>query len=204
MVINERLIYSRGEVREVKIRYVNLLCVAVVICLAIYTNRVTSKVKGIMQSIQVTSTAFKEKESIPDKYTCKGDNQSPPLEWKVARNDALKSFAIVCRDPDAPGHTWVHWVLFNIPAETTSIPENVSPLQWIQGVKQGRNSWGKKGYGGPCPPSRTHRYIFTVYGLDTILNVSSGASYEEVMSAMQGHIRAQGQLIGMYSASLKE
>jgi hypothetical protein len=151
--------------------------------------------------LKVSSPAFQEGDLIPQTYTCDGRNVSPPMAWAGAPADA-KSFALICDDPDAPVGTWVHWVLFNVPAGTSELPENVAPEKTLAfGERQGRNSWGKIGYGGPCPPGGTHRYFFRVYALDTLLSLEAGASREQVDKAMQGHILAQGHLMGRYRRS---
>jgi Raf kinase inhibitor-like YbhB/YbcL family protein len=148
--------------------------------------------------LNVTSSAFKEGELIPRKYTCDDRNVSPPLTW-AAPPPETKTLALICDDPDAPVGTWVHWVLFNVPGSTRELPENVAPAKTLAfGERHGRNSWGNIGYGGPCPPSGTHRYYFKVYALDTALTLDPGAPKEEVEKAMRGHILAQGQLMGRY------
>lgn len=148
--------------------------------------------------LKVTSSAFKEGEMIPKKYTCDDRNVSPPLAWSEAPS-GTKSLALICDDPDAPAGTWVHWVLFNVPASTRELPENVAPEKTLAvGERQGRNSWGKIGYGGPCPPSGTHRYYFKIQALDISLALEAGATKEDLEKAMRGHILAQGQLMGRY------
>jgi Raf kinase inhibitor-like YbhB/YbcL family protein len=148
--------------------------------------------------LKVTSTAFKEGEMIPKKFTCDDRDISPPLAWSEGPA-GTKSFVLICDDPDAPVGTWVHWVLFNMPATTRELPENVAPEKTLAfGEKHGKNSWSKFGYGGPCPPSGTHRYFFKIYALDTSLNLAPGVIKAEVEKAMQGHIVAQGQLMGRY------
>ena len=144
-------------------------------------------------TMQVTSPAFAEGQLIPKKYTCDDINISPQLDIKGVPS-GTQSLALIADDPDAPGRTWVHWVLFNIPASTTSLPEGVTGV----GV-QGKNDFPKLGYGGPCPPAGpAHRYFFNVYALDITLSLPEGAKKADVEKAMQGHILAQGQLIGKY------
>lgn len=148
--------------------------------------------------LKVTSTAFKEGEMIPQKHTCDDRDVSPPLAWSEAPAGA-KSFALICDDPDAPVGTWVHWVLFNLPATTRELPENIAPEKTLAfGERHGKNSWGRLGYGGPCPPGGTHRYFFKLYALDTTLSLQPGATKADVEKAMQGHILSQGQLMGRY------
>jgi Raf kinase inhibitor-like YbhB/YbcL family protein len=148
--------------------------------------------------LTVTSPAFKEGEMIPRKHACDDRNASPPLAW-TEPPAGTGSLALICDDPDAPVGTWVHWVLFNIPASTRELPESVAPENTLAyGERQGRNGWGEIGYGGPCPPSGTHRYYFKLYALDKTLDLGPGAAKAEVERAMQGHILAQGQLMGRY------
>lgn len=149
-------------------------------------------------SIKLTSTAFKEGEPIPRQYTCTGVNVSPSLEWSGVPKSA-KTLVIVADDPDAPSGTWVHWVLYNLPADNIGMVENLPATDELRaGGFQGKNDFGKIGYGGPCPPSGTHRYFFKIYALDNELPLKAGATKAEVEKAMEGHVVAQGQLIGTY------
>jgi Raf kinase inhibitor-like YbhB/YbcL family protein len=148
--------------------------------------------------IKLTSTAFKEGESISRVYTCDGVNISPPLEWSGVPKTA-KTIAIVADDPDAPGGTWVHWVLYNLPADNIGLVENVPATENLKaGGFQGKNDFGKVGFGGPCPPSGTHRYFFRIYALDSELPLKAGATKAELTKAMEGHTVLQGQLMGTY------
>jgi Raf kinase inhibitor-like YbhB/YbcL family protein len=148
--------------------------------------------------IKLTSTAFKDGGMIPTKYTCDGADVSPPLEWSGAPQ-TTKSLALICDDPDAPGKTWVHWVVFNLPASRTSLPENVPSQETIAGGgKQGMNDFNKIGYGGPCPPSGTHRYFFKIYALGAELNLDSSTTKDQLVQAMKDYILAQGELMGRY------
>jgi Raf kinase inhibitor-like YbhB/YbcL family protein len=148
--------------------------------------------------IKLVSTSFKDGESIPRPYTCDGVNVSPPLEWIGAPKTA-KTIAIVCDDPDAPGGTWVHWVLYNLPAENIGLVENLPATENLKaGGFQGKNDFQKIGYGGPCPPSGTHRYFFHVYAIDIELPLKAGATKAELVKAMEGHVLTQGQLMGTY------
>src|SRR2546426_12804299 len=147
---------------------------------------------------KVTSTAFNEGQPIPKQYTCDGVNISPPLEWSGVPKTA-KTIAIVCDDPDAPGGTWVHWMLYNLPADNIGLVENLPATETLKaGGFQGKNDFSKTGYGGPCPPSGTHRYFFKIYALDSELPLKAGATKEELMKAMEGHIVLQGQLVATY------
>lgn len=149
--------------------------------------------EGAAMSIKVSSEAFAAEEMIPKKYTCDGDDLSPPLSWSGVPETTL-SLALIADDPDAPAGTWVHWVLYNLPPELTSLPQGVQAI----GV-EGINGFRRSGYGGPCPPrGTTHRYFFKLYGLDTQLDLSPGASKAQVEKAMDGHTLAQGQLMGKY------
>jgi Raf kinase inhibitor-like YbhB/YbcL family protein len=159
-------------------------------------NRTTEK--GTPMQIKITSAAFKEGEMIPTKHAYEASNASPALAWSEPPA-GTKSLALICDDPDAPVGTWVHWVLFNIPATTRELPENVAPEKTLGlGERQGKNDYGHFGYGGPCPPSGTHRYYFKLYALDTVLTLDPGASKAELEKAMQGHILGQGLLMGRY------
>jgi Raf kinase inhibitor-like YbhB/YbcL family protein len=155
--------------------------------------------KEPVMNMHITSIAFVESRPIPDKYTCAGPNVSPPLQWANAPA-GVKSFALVVDDPDAPAGTWVHWVLYNLPPAMMSLAENLpSSPELPDGSKQGVNDFGQPGYGGPCPPpGKPHRYFFKIYALDMVLNLKSGATKRQVLNAMEGHILAQGQLMGTY------
>ena len=154
--------------------------------------------KGDKAEIKLTSTAFGEGQPIPRQYTCDGINISPPLEWSGVPK-ATKTIAIVCDDPDAPGGTWVHWVLYNLPAENIGLVENLPATESLKaGGFQGTNDFGKIGYGGPCPPSGTHRYFFRVYALDSELPLKGGATKAELLKAMDDHVVLQGHLMGTY------
>jgi Raf kinase inhibitor-like YbhB/YbcL family protein len=149
--------------------------------------------------LTVTSSAFEPGQPIPAKYSCQGDDISPPLKWDGAPANA-KSFALICDDPDAPGGTWVHWVIYNVPASAHALAENTPKSDTLpNNAAQGRNSFGNIGYGGPCPPGgKAHRYFFKVYALDTTLEMQGHSGKEELLAAMRGHILAQGQLMGTY------
>lgn len=148
--------------------------------------------------IKLTSTAFKEGQPMPRTYACDGVNVSPPLEWSGVPKTA-KTLAIIADDPDAPGGAWVHWVLYNLPADNIGLVENLPATEkLVAGGFQGRNDFEKIGYGGPCPPSGTHRYFFKIYALDEELPLKAGATKADVEKAMSGHIVSQGQLMGTY------
>lgn len=153
---------------------------------------------GTTMEITITSTAFKEGEMIPGKYTCDGENISPPLAFAGIPNGA-KSLALISDDPDAPGGTWVHWVLFNLPVNLKELSENIPPRSTLSnGARQGMNDSRELGYGGPCPPSGTHRYFFKIYALDIMLAIESGATKPQLLKAMEGHVLGEGKLMGKY------
>lgn len=152
----------------------------------------------VISTFTLSSTAFAQGEAIPTRYTCDGEDISPPMSWSDPP-DGTKGLALICNDPDAPGGIWVHWVLSDIPAESRSIPEAVSAdAQLPDGSRNGKNGWGKLGYGGPCPPSGTHRYVFKLYALDTTLDLPASAGKTEVEAAMENHVLAQAELMGTY------
>ena len=149
-------------------------------------------------AIQLKSNAFAEGGLIPSRYTCDGADISPPLTWSELPAGA-KSLALICDDPDAPGGIWVHWVAFDLPVTLTGLPEGVAPTPDLsQGGRQGRNSFGHFGYGGPCPPSGTHRYFFRIYALDAFLDLPSGIAKDRLLRAMSGHILGEAELMGRY------
>ena len=153
---------------------------------------------GKKMEIKITSSAFEDGGMIPAKYTCDGADVSPTLQWGAVP-EGTKSIALICDDPDAPMGTWVHWVLFNLPAETNELAENIPADKILpDGARQGVSDFGRIGYGGPCPPSGTHRYFFKIYALDTELGLEAGASKSQLLKAMEGHILGQGELIGKY------
>ncbi len=153
-----------------------------------------------MGSLKITSTAFEPGAAIPKKFTCEGPDVSPALSWSDPPAGA-QSFALIADDPDAPVGTWVHWVLYDLPADARSLAENIPKEgQLPNGARQGRNDFRKIGYGGPCPPpGKPHRYFFKLYALDAKLNLKAGATKTEAERAMQGHILAQGELIGRFA-----
>jgi hypothetical protein len=156
-------------------------------------------------SIELRSNAFDQGQPIPPKHACTGDaasslkDVSPELSWGEPP-EGIQSFALIMDDPDAPGGTWVHWVLFNIPASARGLPESTPVnVTLAGGGASGNNNWGRLGYGGPCPPSGTHHYYFKLYALDEMLAISEGADKGELEKAMVGHILAQGELMGTFS-----
>ncbi|NIM93375.1 MAG: YbhB/YbcL family Raf kinase inhibitor-like protein [Anaerolineales bacterium] len=151
------------------------------------------------QPFELLSSAFNEGAPIPIKYTCDGDDVSPPLAW-TDPPEGTQSFALIFDDPDAPGGTWVHWVLFNLPAEARFLKEDIPPgVDRYDGSLFGENSWEQMEYGGPCPPSGTHRYVFKLYALDTILDPEAGANSAYLLNAMEDHILDYADLMGTYT-----
>lgn len=147
-------------------------------------------------AMKITSSAFSDGALIPIKYTCDGDDISPPLVWNdIPENTA--SFVLINDDPDAPVGTWDHWILFNLDGKTTELAENVD-LSKLAGVQLGRNSWRRNDYGGPCPPYGTHRYFFKLYALDMKLDLPASSSKQDIEKAMTGHILAEAELLGRY------
>lgn len=143
--------------------------------------------------MEITSPAFLHNEKIPSKYTCDGANFSPPLRFGKIPQDA-KSLVLICDDPDAPMGDWVHWLIWNIDPATTEIAENFSPTD----ATQGTSSFGNIGYGGPCPPSGVHRYFFKLYALDITLDLPPSTQKADLETAMENHILAHAEMIGLY------
>ncbi len=153
---------------------------------------------GVNMAITITSTAFAEGGTIPRDHTCDGRDISPPLAWSGVP-EGTKSLALICDDPDTPVGTWVHWVLFNIPATASELLQSMPPDKILEdGSRHGINDFRKFGYGGPCPPGGTHRYYFKLYALDAELTREPGITKAELLKAMKGHILAEGQLMGRY------
>lgn len=179
-------------------RWVFLL---LLVCLCLGRSRVLAQQgEEKAMKLQIKSTAFEEGGTIPEKYTCDGEDVSPPLSW-TSPPKGTKGLVLICDDPDAPMGTWVHWVLFGLSPDTSALPEGVPAQKVIPGgAKQGINDFHKIGYGGPCPPKGpAHRYFFKLYALDSELDLSAGATKEEVLKAMEEHILAEGQLVSRYS-----
>jgi Raf kinase inhibitor-like YbhB/YbcL family protein len=172
-------------------KYLLLLIIIAIIIPPVFSGENT-------MTIKITSTAFKEGEMIPSKYTCDGENISPQIAW-TNFPDKTKSFVLISDDPNAPMGTWVHWVVYNIPANVSELKEKFpKDAKSDDGTMQGTTDFKRIGYGGPCPPSGTHRYYFKIYALDTILKVKPGLTKNEILNEMQGHILAEGQLMGKY------
>jgi len=153
-----------------------------------------------MAMLKVTSTAFAQGEAIPRRYTCDGENVSPALAWENVP-EKTKSLAIICDDPDAPRGVFAHWVLYNLPRGAKEILEDQSKdVELPDGARQGMNDFREIGYGGPCPPAgKAHRFIYHVYALDAVLHPVKGMTRAQLLMAMDGHIQAQGELMGKCS-----
>lgn len=151
------------------------------------------------QVLTLSSAAFKAGEAIPRRYTADGMDVSPPLRWKHVP-PGCRSLAVTADDPDAPAGVWVHWVLYNLPPSAAEIPEGVAvEKSLVGGIKQGKNDFGRFGYGGPSPPpGKAHRYFFRLYALDVLLDLSPEATQKQLLEAMEGHILAQAELMGTY------
>ena len=152
--------------------------------------------------MHLTSSSFVNQEAMAKKFTCDGDDISPALEWSGVP-EGTKSLALIVDDPDAPDPanprmTWVHWIMYNIPATVSSLPENVKDEDLPNGTLQGLNDWQKTGYGGPCPPIGRHRYFHKLYALDTILPDLDRPTKTKLEEAMEGHILDKAELIGLY------
>ncbi len=161
------------------------------------SSRATSEGK-----MQITSTAFANHGSIPAKHTCEGSDVSPTLAW-VGAPAGTKSFALIVDDPDAPDPaapkmTWVHWVLYDLPASATGFPEAVAAKELPKGTLEGTNDWKRTGYGGPCPPIGRHRYFFKLYALDAVLPDLGKPTKAKLEGAMKGHVLAEALLMGTY------
>jgi Raf kinase inhibitor-like YbhB/YbcL family protein len=147
----------------------------------------------------ISTSAFSNGSSIPQKFTCQGPDVSPQFAWTESPT-ATKSFAILVDDPDAPVGNWNHWTMWNLPATVHGLPEGVSRDAWLSdGTEQGRNDFGKTGYNGPCPPAgKPHRYYFKLFALDTTLDLKAGSGKKELETAMKGHILSQAEWMGTY------
>ncbi len=156
-------------------------------------------------TLTLTSSSFKHQGTIPQRYTCDGENVSPPLAWEGIP-PGTKSLALIVDDPDAPDParprmTWVHWLLYNLPPADGALPEGISPSALPAGTLQGKNDWQAIGYGGPCPPVGRHRYFHKLYALDAVLRDLRQPTKAALEAAMKGHVLAQAELVGTYQHS---
>jgi len=157
--------------------------------------------EGAMERIDLRSSAFGEGDGIPSDFTCDGADMSPPIEWFGVPAHA-QSLAIIMDDPDAPAGDWVHWLVYDLPPSLTQLPAGIPEGGRLSGGgSQGRADFGSVGYGGPCPPRGTHHYFFKIHALDVMLHLKPGATKKELLKAMQGHIIAEGRLMGTYERS---
>jgi hypothetical protein len=153
-------------------------------------------------ALTLTSAAFSHQGEIPKRYTCEGEDVSPPLLWSNPP-EGTRSFALIVDDPDAPDPkaprmTWVHWVLYNLPATASELPEGVPSEALPRGTGEGLNDWKRKGYGGPCPPIGRHRYFHKLYALDIVLPDLGAPGKPELETAMEGHVLGRAELVGTY------
>jgi Raf kinase inhibitor-like YbhB/YbcL family protein len=154
---------------------------------------------GTFSEFKLSSPAFQDGEPIPSRFSCNGIDRSPPLNWSNVPQDTA-SLMLVVEDPDAPGGTWVHWIVYSLPVEIRELPEGIGEKTDLGGLGEtGTNSWGYRTYGGPCPPSGTHRYIFRLYALDQPLELQPGTAVADLLGAIQGHILGQAVLSGTFS-----
>jgi Raf kinase inhibitor-like YbhB/YbcL family protein len=153
---------------------------------------------GSVNRITVTSKSFNNEGLMPKDHTCDGKDISPALEWSNIPNNA-KSIALICDDPDAPMGTWIHWIVFNIPASINGIAAGFDEKTLGPSVRQGNNSWNRLGYGGACPPSGEHRYFFRVYALDAMLEIKNAPNKAQLLDAMKGHVLAEGDIMARYT-----
>ncbi len=154
-------------------------------------------------ALSLSSSAFAPNGAIPSRYTCDGDDISPDLAWS-GTPPGTQSFALIVDDPDAPDpaapkRTYVHWVLYDIPAATSSLREGMTSAHLPAGTREGRNDWHRTGYGGPCPPIGRHRYFFKLYALDARLGDLGGAPKPDLLRAMEGHVLESAELVGTYA-----
>jgi len=173
---------------------------AVLLLSAMFDASVASRAEAKpAQKFVVTSSAFQPGADIPRKYTCDAEDVSPPLHWENIPA-GTKAFAIIVDDPDAPGGTWVHWVIYDLPAETKELAENVAKTEVLaSGAKQGVNDFRKVGYSGPCPPGGSaHRYYFKLYALDAVTNLKPRATKQQSLDALMPHLLGEADLIGRY------
>jgi len=166
-------------------------------CIAACRHSDTPVAAGVSATLALSSTSIHDGK-IPSQFTCDGADSSPQLSWP-APPAGTKSFALIMIDPDAPGHAFVHWVLYDLPPATRELPAGVPKLDQLpDNSRQGRTNFDKNAYGGPCPPSGTHHYVFSLYALDKTLGLPPGATRSQVETAMKGHILAHGELIATY------
>lgn len=151
-------------------------------------------------ALRLSSPAFNAFQSIPVEYTCEGSDSSPALSWTNIPA-GTRSYVLMLDDPDAPGGLWNHWIVFNLPAATIDLSENLQTLP--SGAQIGTNSWGRQVYNGPCPPTGKHRYVFTLYALDSFLTIPAGSSRKQVLDALDPVLLAKATLVGVFTKGAK-
>jgi hypothetical protein len=174
----------------------------IVVQIVLVSFIVSADAKEVNPMMKVTSPAFENQGAIPKKFTCDGEDISPALAWSNIP-EGTKSFALIVDDPDAPDPanprmTWVHWVMYNIPATVSSLLEGVTDKDLPKGTLQGLNDWKKTGYGGPCPPTGNHRYFHKLYALDSVLPDLKQPTKAKLEKAMEGHVLSKAELVGLY------
>jgi Raf kinase inhibitor-like YbhB/YbcL family protein len=174
----------------------------IVSLLVLFSITFLAQAEEVNSIMQLTSPGFENQKLMAKKFTCDGENISPALEWSGVP-EGTKSLALIADDPDAPDPanpkmTWVHWVLYNIPATVSSLPEGVTDKDLPEGTLQGLNDWKKTGYGGPCPPVGKHRYFYKLYALDIVLPNLARPTKAKLEKAMEGHVLSKAELIGLY------
>ena len=187
-------------------KIVNKIIFLIIMSAIMSTKTVNSNISNYSsKKLDINSPSFLNDEFMPVKYGCSGENVSPELSWMGAP-DGTKSFALLVEDPDAPKEIWVHWLLFNIDNDIFKLEEDFNIEDYkdkSKDIKQGKNSFGHNNYGGPCPPTgQTHRYIFRIYALDTMLNLNEGSTKEEFLDAIKNHILDQAELVGLYKKNV--
>jgi len=190
----------RKRLQEMSARSIVAVLISFVLCTSLWpSEKLFAQENGGAMPLQISSTAFSASEAISKKFTCDGPDVSPQLKWNDPPANT-QAFALIMDDPDAPAGTWVHWVLYDLPPNTRELPEAVAKQEQLSsGARQGRNDFGKIGYGGPCPPpGKPHRYFFKLYALDAKLGLKADATKADVERAMKGHILAQAELVGRY------
>jgi Raf kinase inhibitor-like YbhB/YbcL family protein len=173
--------------------------IGLAVIFAACTPQTTPQAPPAATPIRLTSPAFAAEAEIPAAHTCDGKDLSPALTWDNPPA-STKSLVILVEDPDALGRPFTHWLLYDLPPKTRQLPEGMPPQPFVAiGGGHGKNDFGRYGYGGPCPPSGTHRYVFQIFALDRFLDLPAGATKAEVLAAMEGHVLAKGEWIGKYS-----
>ena len=190
------------KAKELVIFAILILIVGIAIFFIVYPTglkQIEATTTKSLSRFILTSSAFKSGEDIPEEYTCDGADVSPPLSWS-GFPAGTKSFILIVEDPDAPGGIFTHWIAYNISSKITSFPENVEKVGKLSnGIIQGMNNFGKIGYNGPCPPHGSrHRYYFRIYALDCYVDLPPGATREEVLKIIKGHVIGEAELLGYY------